>query len=171
MAETKEITIYTDGACLRNPNGPGGYGVVLKTLHGGEIYRRELSQGYSNTTNNRMELLAVIVALESLKFPSRVKLYSDSRYVVNAFSEGWAQNWKRYGWYKSPNGQQRPKNIDLWKRALEAAEPHEVEFNWVKGHVGIEENERCDALATEAALAPDLIPDLGDEEEGPQLLF
>ena len=135
-----EITIYTDGSALGNP-GPGGYGVVL--LSG--PFRKELSQGYRLTTNNRMELLAVCVALEALKFEgSEVTLYSDSRYVVDAVTKGWVFAWekKRY---------MNRKNPDLWKRFLRVYRKHRVKFIWVKGHAATVENNRCDVLAVAAA--------------------
>ena len=135
-----EITIYTDGSALGNP-GPGGYGVVL--LSG--PFRKELSQGYRLTTNNRMELLAVCVALEALKFEgSEVTVYSDSRYVVDAVTKGWVFAWekKRY---------MNRKNPDLWKRFLRVYRKHHVRFIWVKGHAATVENNRCDALAVAAA--------------------
>jgi ribonuclease HI len=149
-----EVIIYTDGACEGNP-GRGGYGVVI--LWGEK--RQELSGGFQRTTNNRMELLAVIEALTALQQPCKVKLYSDSTYVVKAMNEGWVQNWRRNGWR---NAQHKPTpNADLWKRLLSLCEQHEVEFCWVKGHSGIEENERCDALATAAAQSPNLQIDTG----------
>ena len=138
-----EITIYTDGSALGNP-GPGGYGVVL--LSG--PFRKELSQGYRLTTNNRMELLAVCVALEALKFEgSDVTVYSDSKYVVDAVAKGWVFAWekKRY---------MNRKNPDLWKRFLRAYRKHRVKFIWVKGHAATVENNRCDALAVAAAGDP-----------------
>ena len=121
--------------------------------------RRELSQGFSRTTNNRMELLAVIVALESLKRPCAVTLYSDSRYVVDAIEKRWLDGWQRKGWKTA--GKQPVKNVDLWKRFLEARKPHQLELRWVKGHAGHPGNERCDQLATEAADRPNLPPDEG----------
>lgn len=148
----KEVEIYTDGACRGNP-GPGGYGVVL--LHG--KHRKELSQGYQKTTNNRMELLASIVALESLKSSCKAKLYSDSRYVVNAINEGWVMKWQAKGW-------QKKENVDLWKRLLIAKDRHQVEFIWVKGHASNAENNRCDELAVEAATGDELIPDEGYQQ-------
>jgi ribonuclease HI len=149
-----EITIYTDGSSLGNP-GPGGYGVILKS---GKHYK-ELSQGYRLTTNNRMELLAVIVALESLKKEnSQVMLYTDSKYVVDAINKNWLSNWQK----KDFKGK---KNIDLWKRFLLINPKHKVIFNWVKGHAGHEFNERCDVLAVEAANSKKLLVDEGYEAE------
>lgn len=145
----RRVTIYTDGACRHNP-GPGGYGAVLIYIDGrGEEHTLELSQGYRLTTNNRMELLAVIVALEALKVPCTVKLHSDSKYVVNAFRQHWVEDWERRGWKKS--NKKPVENIDLWKRLMPQIERHRVTFIWVKGHAGDTYNERCDTLATGAA--------------------
>lgn len=156
-----DVTIYTDGAARGNP-GPGGYGAILQYVDGkGTLHAKELSQGFERTTNNRMELLAVIVALEALKAPCNVTLYSDSQYVVNAFNQHWVDGWLARGW---KNAQKQPvKNVDLWKRLLAAKEPHNVTFCWVKGHAGHVENERCDELATAAADGADLIVDQGFE--------
>ncbi|MBO5789027.1 MAG: ribonuclease HI [Clostridia bacterium] len=137
----KDVTIYTDGACRGNP-GPGGWGVIL-------VYRgieKEMSGGEKNTTNNRMELMAVIEGLSALKMKCRVALYSDSQYVVNAINEGWAVQWQKTNW---KNG--KAKNPDLWERVLSLCEEHEVTFHWVRGHDGHSYNERCDVLATTAA--------------------
>ena len=147
-----EVVIYTDGACIGNP-GPGGYGVVL--IAGDN--RRELSGGYKLTTNNRMEIIACIVALESLKFPCDVTLYSDSQYVVNSVSLGWAKSWQSRGWRKKTN--EPAKNPDLWERMLTLCEMHRVKFVWVKGHAGDTENEVCDQLSTSAARQPNLLID------------
>jgi ribonuclease HI len=153
MAE-QHVTIYTDGACSGNP-GPGGYGAVL--LYGDK--RMELSQGYRNTTNNRMELLAVITALEQLKRPCRVVLYSDSEYVVNAITKGWLTSWQAKGWRKADR---KPVlNVDLWQRLLPQLERHQVEFKWVRGHNNNVENERCDLLAVAASQSPGLLVDDG----------
>ena len=144
------VTIYTDGACSGNP-GPGGYGAVLIDQSG---RRRELSDGFRNTTNNRMELLGVIAALEALKRPCDVTLISDSEYVVNAIAKGWLVNWQRKGWRKADK---KPvMNIDLWQRLLPKLEEHNIEFCWTKGHAGNPENERCDELAVAASLRPNL---------------
>lgn len=148
------VVIYTDGACEGNP-GRGGYGVVMLC---GEK-RKELSGGFQRTTNNRMELLAVIEGLATLKQPCTVTLYSDSNYVVNAMKKGWVQTWRRKGWRNSKN--QPTPNVDLWKRLLSLREQHDVDFIWVKGHSGVEENERCDALAVAAAQQPNLPVDSG----------
>lgn len=148
------VTIYTDGAAEPNP-GPGGYGIVLISGK----HRLELSGGFKRTTNNRMELLGVIVALESLKRPCVVNLYSDSKYVVDSVKRGSLQRWERANWQRGPN--QPVKNIDLWKRYLAASKQHNVIFHWVKGHAGIEENERCDVLAVAATKGDDLAVDIG----------
>jgi ribonuclease HI len=147
------IIIYTDGSALGNP-GPGGYGVVLKS----GPHRKEISEGYKLTTNNRMELLAVIVGLEALKNPgSEVMIYSDSKYVVDAIEKRWVFDWAKKGF-------KGKKNPDLWKRFLEVYPQHKVKFRWVKGHAGIPENERCDQLATKAAVKPNLLIDYGYED-------
>lgn len=158
-----QVTIYTDGAARGNP-GPGGYGAVLNYVDpAGQLHVKELSQGYERTTNNRMELLAVIVALEALNRPCEVELYSDSQYVVNAFNQHWVESWLRRGW---KNAKKEPvANVDLWQRLLAAKEPHEVNFHWVRGHAGNAQNERCDELATQAADGPGRIVDEGYERE------
>ncbi len=140
----KLITVYTDGSSLGNP-GPGGYGAVL--MCGG--HRRELSGGFRHTTNNRMELLAAIEALRALKEPCRVKLHTDSRYLVDAIEKGWAKRWRAQGWWR--NKKDRALNPDLWAELLELCAEHTVEFVWVPGHAGVPENERCDELARAAA--------------------
>lgn len=143
-----EVEIYTDGACSGNP-GNGGYGTILvHTDSNGVKHEKELAEGFSNVTNNQMELLAVIVGLESLKKPCSVRLYSDSKYVVDAFNNHWIDNWISKGWKTA--GKSPVKNVDLWKRLLKAKEKHEVNFIWVKGHAGHEYNERCDQLAVNA---------------------
>ena len=152
----KNVTIYTDGSCLGNP-GPGGWAAILE-LDGTE-HRREMSGGYARTTNNRMELRAVLFALGALKEPCAVELYTDSQYVCHAVEKGWLWGWKKRGWVKSDK---KPvKNVDLWKRLLAAKEPHSVTFHWVKGHDGHPQNERCDELATTAADGDSLIVDDG----------
>ena len=154
------VKIYTDGAARGNPDGPGGYGTVLEyTDTKGNLHTRELSQGYQRTTNNRMELMAVIAGLEALNRPCEVELYSDSQYVVNAFNQHWIEGWIKKGWKRGKNEQ--VKNVDLWKRLLAAKEPHKVKFIWVKGHNGHPQNDRCDELATGAADGNDLIVDEG----------
>ena len=136
----KEVLIYTDGACVGNP-GPGGYGAII-------IYnrsRKEISGGEAQTTNNRMEMMGAIAALEALKEPCKVKLFSDSRYVVDGIDKGWAKRWQANGWRR--NKRDLALNVDLWQRLLTALEKHDAAFLWVKGHAGNPENERCDALA------------------------
>jgi len=145
----KPVTIHTDGACLGNP-GPGGYGVVL--LHGKR--RKELSGGFRRTTNNRMELMAAIVGLQALKTPCAVTLYTDSRYLVDAITQGWAERWRANGWMR--NKREPALNPDLWAELLDLCAQHQVEFVWVRGHAGDPENERCDELAQQAARGRDL---------------
>jgi len=154
-----DVKIYTDGAARGNPDGPGGYGTILVYVDPkGEEHRREYSQGYKKTTNNRMELLAAIIGLEALTKPCRVELYSDSQYLVKAFNDHWIDGWIKKGWKRGKN--EPVKNVDLWKRLLKAKEPHDVTFIWVKGHNGHEMNERCDVLATTAADGDGLIDDI-----------
>lgn len=136
----KEVQIYTDGACRGNP-GHGGWGAIL--VYG--KYEKELSGGERETTNNRMELLAAISGLEALKEPCAVTLYSDSKYLVDAFLERWVYSWRDHGWRR---GRDELKNPDLWERLFSLTEKHSVKFVWVKGHNGHDYNERCDALAT-----------------------
>lgn len=162
-SKRERVTIYTDGAAEPNP-GPGGYGVVLMSGK----HRKELSGGFRKTTNNRMELMAVIVALESLKRPCYVTLFSDSKYVVDSVSRGSVMKWNRNNWFRAPG--ERAKNVDLWKRFLEVFERHTVEFKWVKGHAGVQENERCDELAVQAAQQYGLPPDSGYEEDAATVL-
>ncbi len=150
----KAVTIYTDGGALGNP-GPGGYGVVLIAGK----HRKELSGGFRLTTNNRMELLACIKGLEALKYPCEVSLYSDSKYVVNGITKGWAARWRKNGWMR--NKKEAAVNPDLWARLLDLCQKHTVRFHWVKGHAGTAENERCDQLAKAAAQGPKLPPDPG----------
>ena len=154
------VKIYTDGAARGNPDGPGGYGSVLEYVDTkGELHVKEISRGYVRTTNNRMELMAVIAGLEALNRPCEVDVYSDSQYVVNAFNQHWVDGWVKKGWKRGKN--EPVKNVDLWKRLLEAKEKHSVTFHWVKGHDGHPQNERCDELATSAADGDDLIVDEG----------
>lgn len=150
----KQVTIYTDGGADPNP-GPGGYGVVL--ICG--PHRKELQGGFAQTTNNRMEILAAIKGLEALKTPCQVRLHSDSQYLVNAMTEGWARRWQAHGWKR--NRHEKAVNPDLWERLLKLCETHEVTFLWVKGHAGNRENERCDQLAGQAAKQSRLPPDEG----------
>ncbi len=154
-----KVKIYTDGAARGNPDGPGGYGTVLEYVDTkGELHTKELSQGYKKTTNNRMELMAVIAGLEALNRSCEVELYSDSQYVVKAFNQHWIDGWVKKGWKRGKN--EPVKNVDLWKRLLKAKEPHRVTFIWVKGHDGHPQNERCDTLATGAADGKDLMDDV-----------
>ena len=154
------VKIYTDGAARGNPDGPGGYGCVLHyTDSQGKLHERELSAGYRRTTNNRMELMAAIAGLEALLRPCQVELYSDSKYLVDAFNQHWIDGWLRKGWKRGKN--EPVKNVDLWQRLLRAKEPHQVTFIWVKGHAGHPLNERCDTLATTAADGTDLLVDPG----------
>lgn len=137
MNTEQRLIIYTDGAALGNP-GKGGYGVVM--LWGKA--RKEIAEGFEHTTNNRMELLAVIVALETIKKPDiKIHIYTDSKYVCDAVEKKWVFGWQRAGW-------KNKKNIDLWKRFLNVYKQHDVQLHWVKGHAGIKENEVCDKLAT-----------------------
>ena len=156
MNNHKHITIYTDGCSLGNP-GPGGYAAILRY---GE-HTRELAGGFRRTTNNRMEILAAIEGLRALKAPCRVTLYTDSQYVANAIREGWAKRWKANGWRR--NKKERALNPDLWEELLALCEQHDVEFVWVRGHTGDPDNERCDALAKQAAEQDHLPPDPGYE--------
>ena len=154
------VKIYTDGAARGNPDGPGGYGTVLEYVDTkGQLHKKELSQGYVKTTNNRMELMAVIAGLEALNRSCEVEVYSDSQYVVNAFNQHWVDGWIKKGWKRGKN--EPVKNVDLWKRLLEARQKHSVTFHWVKGHDGHPQNERCDELATTAADGSNLIVDEG----------
>lgn len=140
----KKIEIFTDGACSGNP-GPGGYGVILK-------YKdnvKELWGGEPDTTNNRMELTAVITGLKALKEPCEVDLYSDSKYIIDAVTKGWAVKWKENNWIKSDK--KKALNSDLWEQLLELLKIHKVNFFWVKGHAGHAENERCDQLAVKGS--------------------
>jgi ribonuclease HI len=155
VSETKHVLIYTDGACDPNPRGRGGYGIVLS--YNGK--KREISGGFCSTTNNRMEVYAAIKALESLKEPCRVTLYSDSEYLVKAINEGWAKRWKDNNWLR--NKQERAINVDLWEKLLALCDIHQVEFVWVEGHSGHPENERCDYLSVNALKQDNLPPDEG----------
>lgn len=154
------VRIFTDGSARGNPDGPGGYGVVLQYVdRKGVLHEKELSAGYERTTNNRMELMAAIAGLEALNRSCEVELYSDSKYLTDAFNQGWIDNWVRNNWKRGKSGP--VKNIDLWKRMLAAMERHQVTFHWVKGHAGHPENERCDRLATAAADGNGLLVDEG----------
>lgn len=155
-----KVTLYTDGAARGNPEGPGGYGAVLQYVDGrGVLHEREYAAGYKKTTNNRMELMAVIVGLEALTRSCEVTVVSDSKYVTDAFNQHWIDGWLKNHWHTSTK---KPvKNRELWERLLKAAEPHQVTFCWVKGHDGHPENERCDLLATTAADGEILLDDDG----------
>lgn len=148
-----KVAIFTDGAARGNPDGPGGYGAIIRyAASDGSVMEKELSGGYPRTTNNRMELMGVIAALEEIGKigePCEGTIYSDSRYVVDAFQKRWIANWQRNGWKTSTGG--AVKNRDLWERLLKAAAPHRLNFSWVKGHDDHPLNERCDRLATSAA--------------------
>lgn len=154
------ITIFTDGAAKGNP-GNGGYGIVM--MSGG--HHKEFSQGFRNTTNNRMELMAVIVALETIKIiPSQVNVFSDSKYVIDSVEKGWVFGWQKKGF-------KGKKNVDLWQRFLQIYPKHQVKFHWVKGHAGNKYNERCDELAVKAAESNNLLIDEGYEAEETSGLF
>ena len=156
---SREISIYTDGGCQKNP-GPGGYGAVI--IEGDK--RREISQGYLLTTNNRMELMACVAALKSLENPGKAVLHSDSQYVVRGIEKGWARRWRANGWMRTKT--EPAENADLWAELLELTKNRAVLFVWVRGHAGNRENERCDRLATEAALSLDLREDPGYRRKG-----
>ena len=144
------VEIYSDGSARGNPDGPSGYGTILRYVDSkGEVHEKELSAGYDKTTNNRMELMGAIVGLEALLKPCDVEMFSDSQYVIKAFNEHWIDGWIQKGWKTA--GNKPVKNVELWKRLLKACEPHGIRWNWVKGHAGHPENERCDELATKAA--------------------
>ena len=155
----KKVEIFTDGACSGNP-GKGGYGAILRY---GSV-SKEISQGYKCTTNNRMELLAAITALEMLREPCEVTLYSDSKYLVDSVNLGWIKKWQANGWIRKGAGP--AKNIDLLERLTKQLSTHKVSFVWVKGHDGHSENERCDTLATTAVKGEHLIDDTGYMKEG-----
>jgi len=150
----ERVKIYTDGGCLGNP-GRGGYGTIMVF----EKFCKKLSGGYRHTTNNRMELMACIFGLEALDHEYAVTVYSDSTYLVDSVSLGWAMAWRRNNWRRS--GRSRVENIDLWERLLSLIQNHQIEFEWVQAHNGHEENERCDLLATAAAYGSKLLEDVG----------
>lgn len=150
-----QVHIYTDGAARGNP-GPGGYGIVMEWV--GKPYRKEFSKGFKHTTNNRMELLAVIDALRKLKNDNTsVLVFSDSKYVVDSVQKGWVFNWEKKGFKDR-------KNVDLWVQFLKEYRKHQVQFKWIKGHNNHLQNERCDVLAVEASKQPKLLIDSGFEE-------
>ncbi len=153
-------TIYTDGACVGNP-GPGGYAAIVRDDRG----RQELSGGFRLTTNNRMEIMAAIAGLRALGQPSSVMLYSDSQYLVDSVTKGWVLRWRANRWRTS--GKTPALNRDLWEQLLDLLQQHEVRFEWVRGHAGDTDNERCDELAMRAAQRPDLPADTGYEASQP----
>ena len=156
------VEIYTDGACSGNP-GRGGYGAVLRYKKNDGVYvSKELSEGFETTTNNRMELLASIVALETLKTPCKVTLTSDSKYLIDAIEKKWIESWVKNNWRTA--GKKPVKNVDLWKRLIDVMEKHEIKFVWVKGHNGHEFNEICDKLAVNAYNGENLKTDSGFEQ-------
>ncbi|MGD9092113.1 MAG: ribonuclease HI [Anaerolineales bacterium] len=156
IIQTGKVLIFTDGGAISNP-GHGGYGVVIR----GKGYRKELSGGFRETTNNRMEILACIEGLRALKGKSEVVLYSDSKYVVDSMMQGWVRRWKANGWRRDKKNS--AENVDLWNQLLELTDQHEVEFRWLRGHAGHDDNERCDTLAKQAAMRDNLPPDVGYE--------
>jgi ribonuclease HI len=149
----KHIEMFTDGACSGNP-GPGGYGVLLR--FNGQT--KQFSRGFKKTTNNRMELRAVIEGFKALREQCRVTVYSDSKYIVDAVEKGWARRWQANNWYR--NKKEKALNIDLWQELLSLIDTHQVKFSWVKGHAGHEENEIVDRLAVEASESENLFEDL-----------
>jgi len=157
MAELKQLYIFTDGSCLGNP-GPGGYGAVMKYKH----HTHEIADGFTLTTNNRMELLAPIIALEALYEPCNIILTSDSQYMRQGIMT-WIHSWKKKGWITSTK--QPVKNVDLWKRLDAVSQLHKIDWHWVKGHAGHIENERCDVLARNAAEAKPQQTDTGYHTE------
>lgn len=153
-----KVTIYSDGSSKGNP-GPGGFGTILTYEDSsGTLHKMEITKGYKETTNNRMELMGVIAGFEALNRPCEVKVVSDSQYVIKAFNEHWIDSWVKAGW-KRKGGP--VLNVDLWKRLLEAMKDHKTEFLWVKGHAGHPENERCDEMATSSADGENLLCDEG----------
>jgi ribonuclease HI len=168
MANTpKQVDVYTDGACIGNP-GAGGYGVVLRYQRSRKgLYRKERSGGFRLTTNNRMELMAVIVGLSALKGRCSVALHSDSEYIVSSIRAGLPQRWKERGWKRGKRS--KVLNTDLWQQVIDLLSKHEVKPVWVKGHSGDPENERCDQLAMGAAHRLGLPADVGYEREHPHI--
>lgn len=159
--ENFDVYIYTDGAASGNP-GPGGYGIIMEWV--GKPYKKEFSEGYKHTTNNRMELLAVIIALKQLKYPkTKVKVFTDSRYITDAVEKGWLFTWER-NYFKGK------KNPDLWKAFLEEYRKHHINFEWIKGHNNHPQNERCDQLAVKASKKDILLNDKGFENRQQLLL-
>ena len=161
IIEDKTVYAYSDGSAIGNP-GPGGYGAVIKY----RAHVKEFSQGFRNTTNNRMELLGAIPVLDALKGRQRVVLTTDSQYVINGIEKGWAKRWRSNNWMR--NRKERALNPDLWERLLDACDRHDVSFEWIRGHTGHVENERCDELANAAARghgAEQLIDDLFEQSQ------
>ncbi len=158
MEESKLLVeMYTDGACSGNP-GAGGYGTILRFKDStGKYHEKELTAGYKLTTNNRMELLAVIVGLEALKKPCKVRITSDSKYFIDAFEQKWIESWQKNNWKTA--AKKPVKNVDLWQRLLTAMKPHDIDLVWVKGHNGHEFNERCDELAVNSSKSDNLLDD------------
>lgn len=157
-----KVALYSDGSARGNPEGPGGYGTILRFVDAkGNVHEREYSAGYKKTTNNRMELMGVITGLEALTKPCEVDIISDSKYVTDAFNQHWIDTWLKKGWKTA--GNKPVKNIDLWNRLLKAGAIHKLNFIWVKGHDGHPENERCDKLATNAADGDNLLDDTINE--------
>lgn len=156
LLKSEKVVIFTDGSANPNP-GVGGYGVILKFKE----YVKELSGGFCKTTNNRMEIVACVEGLRALKQKSEVVIFSDSQYVVNSISKGWAKKWQTQGWMR--NDKERAESPDLWAQLLELCNQHNVEFQWIKGHNGTKENERCDQLAMEATQKKNLPADIGFE--------
>ncbi len=158
MEESKLLVeMYTDGACSGNP-GAGGYGTILRFKDStGKYHEKELTAGYKLTTNNRMELLAVIVGLEALKKPCKVRITSDSKYFIDAFEQKWIESWQKNNWKTA--AKKPVKNVDLWQRLLTAMKPHDIDLVWVKGHNGHEFNERCDELAVNSSKSENLLDD------------
>lgn len=153
------VTIYSDGSSKGNP-GPGGYGTILHYIDkNGVLHEATYSEGYKLTTNNRMELLGAIIGLEALTKPCAVTLISDSKYLTDAFNQHWIESWVAKNWRKSDKSP--VQNVDLWKRLLAAMEPHMVKFEWIKGHNGHPENERCDQMACQSAESDQLLDDTG----------
>lgn len=150
----KHVDIFTDGACSKNP-GPGGFGAILR--YGAKT--REISKGYLLTTNNRMEIMAVLEALKALKEPCEIDLYSDSKYVIDTLNLGWANKWRANGWMR--NNKEKALNPDLWEALLNETAKHKIKYIWVKGHAGHIENERCDSLAVAACMSNSKIEDTG----------
>ena len=159
-----DVTIFSDGSSKGNP-GPGGYGTIIRYVDkNGKLHEGIYTEGFKLTTNNRMELMGAIAGLEALIKPCNVKLISDSKYLVDAFNMHWIEGWVNKGWKKADKS--KVLNVDLWKRLLKAMEPHNVTFEWIKGHAGHPENERCDKMACESAEGTDLLEDSGYDPGG-----